>query len=131
MSCTHLTQDDCDVAQQTQVMVSPLKYQMYSAKYNQCNWCPKHNVQGLQGFTSDLGFSERVTIENDLMNINRKASKCGSEKFKPTCPTCSIVVPTGAKFASPLLCERDITPSNLKKPSSTGVEGVGSWGTIC
>ncbi len=131
MSCNRPSYDDCDFTQRTQDRITPLKYQLYAGKYSQCNWCPKRNAGELarEGFSSELDPNQRVIIENELMNIDRKFSRCNDQKFHPTCPTCTIVVPTGAKFAPPMLCDRDINKSNLEKPTTTAIDGIGSWGS--
>jgi len=120
MSSNRLSYDDCDNVQRNLTSVSPLEYQLYSGKYLGCNWCGKKD-----GYNSELSHDDRVTIETDLFNLNRKTTKCSNLKFQPSCSDpASCELPNTTKFVPALACERDVVWTNLVKPTDAGLKPV-------
>lgn len=121
MASNRLSYDECAEQQRTQDRITPLDYQLYNTKLNLCQWCgSKSNTR------SELTDDERVTIENDLWNINRKQSKCNSEKFQgPAAPPKDPFMPPGS-FTPAIVCERDVTWTNIVKPTTPGIPDLTS-----
>lgn len=116
MSSNRLSYDNCDYQQRNVESVSPLTYQLYSGKYLTCDWCGKNNSP----LTSELKFNDRVSIENDLLNINRKQSRCDSQKHRPTCDNPTQCQLDNKNFVNHRVCDRNVVWTNLVKPSTPG-----------
>lgn len=124
MSSNRLSYDDCATTQRTNERVTPLTYQLYSNKFTLCQWCgDKHEKT-----KSELSWAERVTIENDLLNIGRKSSRCDTQKFKP-----SVIPPdtTRSIFTPARICDRDVVWTNLEKPTGTGLPDLKEESPVC
>lgn len=119
MSSNRLTYDDCAANERTKVMVTPLDYVLYSPKSSLCDWCGKKD-----NTRSELIFQDRVTIENDLVGLDRKQSKCSSQKYQP--PSQEIIDSLGAqtRFTPARVCERDVVWTNLVKPQTNGLPAL-------
>ena len=119
-SSNRLSYDVPEFNQRVAESVTPLEYQLYSGKYLRDNWCGKiHNK------TSELAFGERVSIENDVLNIDRKSSKASIQKYQPPCdeaPSCNL---KHHNFSPALLCDRNVVWTNLVKPTNPGFDP--SW----
>jgi len=116
MSSNRLTYDNEELKQKDNERVNPLTYQLYAGKYVKCNWCGSQNPN----FKSELSFDERVSIENDVLNIDRKTSKASVNQYKPPCadvPNCEL---SNHNFVSPLICDRNVAWTNLVKPTGPG-----------
>lgn len=96
-------------------MTTPLEYQLYSPKTSLCDWCGKKS-----GERSELQFQDRVQVENDLSGIDRKQSRCSSQKYQPPTPLVSEFDPK-MQWVPARVCERDVVWTNLTKPSDTGL----------
>ena len=114
MASNRLMYDECAHQQRTQDRVTPLEYQLYNSKMTLCQWCgSKNNTR------SELTEDERIRIENELWNIDRKQSKCNSQKFQGGGATTEL--PITSPFTPALVCERDVAWTNLEKPKSSGI----------
>jgi hypothetical protein len=116
-SSNRLSYDECEHNQRNNQRVTPLEYQLYSGYHLTCNFC------GLKGpnMSSELTDEQKVLIESELLNIDRKTSKCSANKYQPPCsdPTnCPLNSPY--KFVPARVCERDVVWTNLVKPSNPG-----------
>jgi hypothetical protein len=111
MSFTRLDYDDCAYAKDLEESTDPLCYWTFLGKYEQCKKCPQGD------FTNNLEFGVRADVESELRNQTRLYSKCPSKKYNPKKPYKS------PKFTPARVCEsiHGITPNNLDKPVTTGV----------
>jgi len=119
MSSNRLEYDNCAYAKSLQQSTSPLEYQLYRGKFENCKKCP------IGDYTNNLDFSSKTDIENDLTNRERVFSLCPSSKFNPKK---EVQV---SNYTTPLICEsiHYITPSNLKKPTSSGLTDITGLGS--
>ena len=124
MSSNRLSYDECAHAQKTGERVNPLTYQLYPQKHSQCQWCgDKH-----ESTKSELSFMERVTMENDLLNIERKSTRCDNNKYQP--PSTPVDATRGV-LTPARLCERDVVWTNLMKPTSNGLPELKEESSVC
>lgn len=124
MSSNRLSYDDCAYTQRTGERVNPLTYQLFSSKHTLCQWCgDKHEKS-----KSELSWTERVTIENDLLNIDRKVSKCNTEKFQPSANPPEVIK---SIFTPARLCDRNVVWTNLQKPTGTGLPDMKKESPVC
>lgn len=115
---SRLSYDVNEFQQRTTESVTPLEYQLYSGKFQRCNWCGIQNPNK----KSELDFSVRVDIENDLLDINRKNSKASANKYQPPCndaPYCEL---PNANFVPARICDRNVVWTNLEKPTNPGFD---------
>jgi hypothetical protein len=115
-SSNRLSYDECEHNTRNLERVDPFQYQLYSGKYLRCNWCGIKN----QG-RSELEDGERITIESDLLNIDRRNSRCSINKYQPQCDNplnCNL---NAHDFSPARLCERDVVWTNLIKPTNPGI----------
>jgi hypothetical protein len=115
-SSNRLSYDDCDYHQRNTERVAPLQYQLYGGKYLTCSWCGVKNPN----LTSELPFNDRVSIESDLRNIDRKQSRCDGKKYQPPCKEGTNCPLNNAGFINHIACERDVVWTNLVKPTGPG-----------
>lgn len=112
MASNRLSYDNCAESQKTKTSVTPLDYSLYNPKWGLCSFCGKN-----ENNRSELVFQDRVRIENDLIGIDRKATRCSTDKYQP--PQTLDNIHTG--FTPALVCERDVVWTNLEKPVSDGL----------
>ncbi len=127
MSSTRLIYDPCYCKLSTHDMVSPMDYQFYKGKFENCHRCTTRD-----GVVNHIPYGKLVSLESNLMNINRSASLCPADKFNPK---------TGSKGVSinpPDVC--DIVPNHkhvcatIGKPCEKTNKGKGfcdSKATLC
>ena len=108
MSSNRLSYDTCAYSTEINESISPLHYNLFKGKYENCKQCP------VGDFTNNIEFSSRVDVENELTGITRHNTLCPSLKFDPSKPF------TAPKFSPNKMCENInyITPSNLVKPTT-------------
>jgi hypothetical protein len=108
MSFNRLPYDKCAYATTIKESTSPLEYNLYIGKYENCNQCPVGN------YTNNLEFGVRADTENELYGLNRPGTKCPSLKYDPKNEF------NNPKFSPARMCESIylITPNNLEKPTS-------------
>jgi hypothetical protein len=106
MSYNRLIYDNCAYATQIKESTSPLAYNLYKGKYENCIDCP------VGDFTTVLPFKERAYVENELHGLNRLGSLCPSIKYDPKKEFKHL------GFSPPVLCSSIyyITPNNLQRP---------------
>jgi hypothetical protein len=106
MSFNRLTYDKCAYAKEIQESTTPLEYNLFKGKYENCKQCPVGN------FTNNLEFGSRADDESELLGIPRRNSRCPSEKYDPKANY------QGAEFSPARMCENiyHITPNNLNRP---------------
>lgn len=115
MASNRLLYDNCAENQRTRSSVTPLDYSLYNPKWTLCDFCGKSENR-----RSELVFQDRVSIENELSGIDRKHSRCSSQKYQPPNPLVSeFDSKTG--FTPAIVCERDVAWTNLEKPTSSGL----------
>jgi hypothetical protein len=112
MSFNRTIYDSCAYATQLQSSTSPLEYNLFTSKYQNCKTCPL-----VEGSTNNINFGDKVNIENELQGLNRQLSRCPEKKFDP-----KSSVPT-SNFVPARLCESIyyINPTNMKMPKSNGL----------
>ena len=108
MSSNRLIYDKCAYATEIKESTSPLEYNLFKGKYENCRQCP------VGDFTNVVEFGSRADVENELYGLTRLVTLCPSLKYDPTK---EFKVPD---FSPTAMCENIhyITPSNLEKPKS-------------
>lgn len=108
MSSNRLMYDQCAYATEIKESTSPLEYNLFKGKYENCKQCPTGD------FTNIIEFGSRADVENELFGLSRPGTLCPSLKYDPT-----------KEFKAPNLsptamCDSIyyITPSNLERPTS-------------
>ena len=76
MASNRLSYDECQHSQRTTERTNPLNYMMYAGKFLPSTSCAQK---------SELSFCERVNIENDVWNLQRKNTKCDGGKYQTPC----------------------------------------------
>lgn len=111
MSSNRLSYDECQHSKRTTERVTPLDYLLFPAKYVPTTTCTQNN---------ELSFTDRVTIENDMLNIDRKTTKCDSGKYAPPCNDPGHCELPGTNFVAARVCDRSVVWTNLVKPTTPG-----------
>jgi hypothetical protein len=108
MSSNRLTYDKCAYAKTIQESTSPLEYNLFKPKYENCVQC------SVGDFPNIIEFDSRTEIENELSGLNRRGTLCPSLKYNPSNKH-KVVDISPAR-----LCENIyyITPNNLEKPTT-------------
>jgi len=108
MSSNRLIYDNCAYATEIKESTSPLEYNLFKGKYENCKQCPAGD------FTNIVEFGSRADVENELHGLNRPGTLCPSLKFNPAK---EFKTPD---FSPAAMCENIhyITPNNLEKPTS-------------
>ena len=108
MSSNRLSYDQCAYATEIKESTSPLEYNLFKGKFENCKQCPTGD------YTNILEFGSRADVENELYGLSRLGTKCPSLKFDPS-----------KEYKNPdlsptKLCENIyyITPNNLEKPKT-------------
>ena len=88
MSFNRLMYDDCACKQQTEDSTTPMQYQLYKGKFENCNKC---DTKG--GVARDtISYGELVSIENELRNQNGPATVCPSKKHNPATSSKGVAI---------------------------------------
>jgi hypothetical protein len=108
MSSNRLIYDECAYATQMKESVSPLEYNLFAGKYENCKQCSEGE------YTNLLEFGVKTDDENELLGLTRQNTKCPGNKYNPE------VKYNNANFSAARMCESiyNITPSNVEKPTS-------------
>jgi hypothetical protein len=108
MSSNRLTYDKCAYAKTIQESTSPLEYNLFRPKYENCTQC------SVGDFPSIIEFGSRTDIENELHGLDRRESLCPSLKYDPSKNFRSV------DLSPARLCENIyyITPNNLERPTT-------------
>ena len=109
MSSNRLRYDTCAYATDIKESTSQLDYWIFLNKYENNHLCP------VKDHTSNLDFTSRAVVENELHGLTRPASQCPSKKYSLN----NNFQP--APFSPAKMCENIyyITPNNLVKPSTS------------
>lgn len=107
--------DRCAYQKRLHESTSPLAYQLYHGKYENCNKCRKDK------FWTPYAL---VDVETELRNLNKPLSRCDQFKYDPNCQksescwnTFDDTVPV---IYAPELCP--IVHNNIPKPSGVGYD---------
>lgn len=108
MSSNRLIYDSCAYATEIKESTSPLEYNLFRGKYENCKQCP------VGDFPNNVEFGDRATVESELYGLNRQSTLCPSEKYDPSKQFKPV------DLSPPKMCESIyyLTPNNLKKPES-------------
>lgn len=119
----HLIYDGCATNWRLNQSITPGSdnYALYvGAHENDLNtkYCNENKDCSIPNTWSSIG--KRTTIENNLLDIDNRATLCNDDKHKPCDknskePMCNIGIQ-----CTPYLCNRDIVPTNMKMPNSCG-----------
>lgn len=108
MSSNRLIYDKCAYATTIKESTSPLEYNLYRGKYENCKQC------SVGDHTNNLEFGSRASAESELHGLTRPGTLCPSLKYDPTKGY------DAPKFSPARMCESIyyITPNNLEKPTT-------------
>lgn len=108
MSSNRLTYDKCAYAKTIQESTSPLEYNLFRPKYENCVQCK------IQDYPNIVEFGSRADVESELYGLDRPGSLCPSVKYDPNKKF------NHANFSPAKMCENIyyITPNNLEKPTT-------------
>lgn len=117
--------DDCAFKQRTMTSVEPLFYELYNGKFENGVTCKKNSGAKLANNWSTI--STRTDVESELQMRTLPLTKCATEKYI----ACNYTGNNGKKSNSftgcknnvvitPVLCDRDIVPTNMRMPNSKG-----------
>lgn len=111
--------DNCQFQLKLRESVSPGEYKLFQGAHeNDLNsdYCSKSGNATISNKWDSIG--KRTEIESDLMYLVR-GTNCNDDKHKPCDYSkeskCNPGVPS-----NPRVCERDIVPTNMKMPKSSG-----------
>ena len=107
--------DNCSYEKRLYESVSPLAYQMYFGKFENCGKCQydKYYVKYQP---------EIVDVESELKNITRPLSECDQYKYSPSCKTSKLCQSTFDKKV-PVVFSPDICPivhNNIPRQNHPG-----------
>lgn len=111
--------DNCQFQLKLKESVTPAEYALFvGAHENDLNseYCKKNAKATIPNTWNAIGY--RTDVETELLYLVR-GSNCVDDKHKPCdrdlSQRCNPGIP-----AVPYICERDIVPTNMKMPKSTG-----------
>ena len=111
--------DNCHFNIQLKESVSPGEYRLFSGAHeNELNseYCSKNTNATISNDWKSIG--TRTELESNL-KVLKRGTNCIDDKHKPCNdvaePRCNPGIP-----ANPLICERDIAPTNMKMPKNCG-----------
>lgn len=111
MSSNRLSYDKCAYAKEVEQSTSPLDYQMFKGKYENCKKCAKGD------HTNVLDFGTRADVESELRNQTRSSSNCPTKKYNPKNASKSV------KFTPPAMCDiNTLALNNLGRPTGPGYD---------
>ncbi len=107
--------DGCEYRRRVHESTTPLSYQLYEGKFQNCNKCT-HN-----GFWRPFD-PEIVALESELKNLTRPASRCPELKYHPDCKRSSMCTST-FEPRTPHIVDRNLCPvvyNNIRRMTSPG-----------
>lgn len=114
-SFNRLSYDNCAYGQRLHESVSPLEYQMYDGKYENCDKCVADKFY----FRQDPAL---VDVESELRNISRPSTKCNMFKYSPKCKKSGMCTstfdPSVPVVPAPEVCP--IVFNNIPKQTNPG-----------
>ena len=111
--------DNCQGQLKLKESVTPAEYSLYAGAHeNELNseYCQKNTNATISNKWDSIG--KRTDVENELLYLV-KGSNCVHDKHKP-CDTSNETRCNPGVPSNPLVCERDIVPTNMKMPKSCG-----------
>lgn len=112
-SSNRLKYDNCSYEKELYESTSPLAYQLYGGKFENCNKCLYDKFY----MRYDL-----VDIETELRNQTRPLSKCDQFKYSPKCRKSGLCLSTFDKTV-PVVLAPEICPivyNNIPKMTTPG-----------
>ena len=108
MSSNRLIYDTCAYATEIKESTSPLEYNLFRGKFENCEQCKVGDYQNI------VPFGPRADVESELYGLTRKESLCPSMKYDPSKEFKAV------EFSHPNMCANIyyITPNNLEKPTN-------------
>jgi hypothetical protein len=117
--------DECAFKQRTMTSVEPLFYELYGGKFEHKVTCNKNEGAKVANNWSTIGL--RTDVESELQFRTLPLTKCATEKYI----ACKYTGNNGKKSNSytgcknnvvitPVLCDRDVVPTNMKMPKTKG-----------
>lgn len=114
-SFNRLMYDNCSYQKSLYESTSPLSYNMYQGKYENCNKC-----------ISDKFYvpyqPEIIDVESELWNITRPISDCDQFKYSPACKRSGLCLSTFDKSA-PVVFAPEVCPivyNNIPRQTHPG-----------
>ena len=107
--------DSCAYEKKIQEETSPLAYQMYEGKFENCNKCV---------FEKSYRSFDLVDIESELRNQTRRATKCPQHKYNPRCQKSPRCIST-FDLSVPVVFAAEMCPivkNNLRPQKNVGYE---------
>jgi len=107
--------DQCNFQKRTYESTSPLSYQLYQGKFENCNKCIADKFY--------VPFQpEIVDIESELKNITRPLSDCDQFKYSPTCKRSGLCTSTFDRSV-PIVLAPEVCPiiyNNIPRQTNPG-----------
>lgn len=98
MSFNRLMYDDCACKQKTSDSTTPMEYQLYKGKFENCNKCSADGAIA----RDTISYGELVSLENELRNQTDPVSICPSNKHNPSTAN------KGVAINPPTVCQKRI-----------------------
>ena len=117
MSSNKLKYDECQLNQSDIQRVDSMNYHLFQPKYSHHSFCS----DGPNG-TCSLSNEAKTSIENDLLQLNNRATKCSMKKYQPPCPDAGNCEISNNNFVPVRIYDRDISWTNIKKPETNGLQ---------
>jgi hypothetical protein len=107
--------DTCDYQKRLFESTSPMAYQLYQGKFENCNKCiyDKFYVP----FQPEI-----VDVESELLNLTRPLSQCDQFKYSPSCKKSGLCMSTFDRTA-PIVLAPEVCPiiyNNIPRQTSPG-----------
>lgn len=115
-SSNRLIYDCCAYQKSLNESTSPLNYNLYQGKFDNCNKCTSDGKYW-RPFDSMI-----IDLESELKLITRSATKCPSNKYNPTVKRSKNSLSTFYP-ENPVILDRDICPvvwNSISKPTNPG-----------
>lgn len=112
-SSNRLPYDNCAYQKSLRESTSPLQYQLYQGKFENCNKCVHDKFYA----PFDL-----VDTESELKNLNKPLSRCDQFKYNPKCKRSGMCVSTFDK-SNPIVLAPEVCPivtNNIKRSTGPG-----------
>ncbi len=109
-----LSYDNCAYQKRLYESTSPLMYQLYDGKFENCDKCTYKNE-----FWRPY---DLVDLESELKNITRPNSKCSQLKYNPDCVKSKLCTSTFEKNL-PVIVDRQVCPvvtNNIPRMNNVG-----------
>jgi len=115
---TNLKYQSCAYATDLKQSVSPLNYRMYMGKYENCDKCVYNEKNYWHPFDGEI-----VDVETELKGISRRASRCPSLQYSPTCNKQSGFCTSTFDKSNPIVMPQEACPivrNNIGKMCGPG-----------